>query len=91
MYTYFDLISLPLSYPTFPHLPIVMGMSIYLTISSYVGAIYFRTAKFWESISDYLINCVQIDFARRLYSFGVLHIPKKLSKEENMVSGPRLF
>ena len=32
-----------------------------------------------------------IDFARGLYSIGALNIPKKRSKEENMVSGPRLF
>ena len=36
------------------------------------GAIYFRTVKFWESISDYLINCVYIDFAHGLYSIGAL-------------------
>ena len=36
------------------------------------GAIYFRTSKFWESISDYLINCVYFDFVHGLYSIGAL-------------------
>ena len=42
-------------------------------------------------MSDYLINCVYNAFAHGLYSIGVLHIPKKFSKEDNMVSRPRLF
>ena len=44
------------------------------------GVIYFRTAKFRESISDYLINCVYIDFTHGLYSIGALHIPKNIPR-----------
>ena len=35
-------------------------------------AIYFRTLKFWEGISDYLIKCVYFDFVHGLYSIGAL-------------------
>ena len=59
------------------------------------GAICFRTSKFWESISDYLINCVLFDFVHGLYSTDALrptpYIYQKRSKDENMASGPRLF
>ena len=36
------------------------------------GPIYFRTLKFWESISDYLINCVYSDFVHGLYYIDAL-------------------
>ena len=36
------------------------------------GAIYFRASKFWENVSDYLINCVYFDFVHGLYCIGAL-------------------
>ena len=55
------------------------------------GAIYFCTAKFWESISGYLIDCVYIDFARRLYSIGALHIPKNVPRSSAWFVGHAYF
>ena len=59
------------------------------------GAIYFRTVKFWESISDYLINCVYIDFAHVLYSIGALpygiHIPNNVTRRRTWFLGHTHF
>ena len=87
VHTYFDLISLPLSYLNFSHLLFVMQVWLFIQQFRHMrGSIYFRTAKFWESISDYLRNCVYIDFANGLNSFGALRptYTKKRSKEENI-------
>ena len=72
VHTYFDLISVPLSFKFFSLFISYAGVGIYSTISSYAGAIYFRTSKFWESNSNYLINCVYFDFVHGLYSIGAL-------------------
>ena len=56
-----------------------------------VGTIYFRTVKFWESISNYLISCVYIDFARELYSVGALHIPKNVPWRRTWFLGHAYF
>ena len=96
VHAYFDLISLPLSYLNSSHLSFLMQVWVFIQQFRHMrGGIYFRTAKFWENISDYLIiiNRVYIDFAHGLYSIGALRpiYTKKCSKEENIVSGPRLF
>ena len=88
MHTYFDLISLPLSYLNFPRLSFFVQAWVFIQQFRLVrDAIYFRIAKFFKSISD----CLYIDFANGLYSIGAIHVPKKRSKEESIVSGPRLY
>ena len=85
VHTNFDLISVPLSSKLFSPFISYAGVGIYSPISSYAGVQYnFRTAKFWESISDYLINCVYVDFAHGLYSIDAIRptYTKKRSKEE---------
>ena len=48
-------------------------LGILSIILSYSGAVNFRTAKFWESIFDYLTK--YIDFAHELCSIGAVDIP----------------
>ena len=73
VHTYFDLISVPLSYLNFSHLSFLMKVWVFIQQLRHMwGAIYFRTVKFWERISDFLINCVYINFAHGLYSIGAL-------------------
>ena len=49
---YFDLISLPLSYQNFSHFSFLMQVWVFIQQFRHMrGAIYFRTSKFWESIS----------------------------------------
>ena len=73
VHTYFDLISLPLSYLNFSHFSFLMQVWVFIQqFRQMQGAIYFRTSKFWESISDYLVNCVYFDFVHGLYSIGAL-------------------
>ena len=68
-----DLISLPLSYLNFSHFSFLMQVWVFIQQFCHMqGAIYFCTSKFWESISDYLVNCVYFDFAHGLYSIGAL-------------------
>ena len=55
------------------------------------GAIYLLTAKFCESMSDYLINCVYIAFAHGLYSIGVLNIPKNFPRRRTWFLGHAYF
>ena len=78
MHTYFDLISLPLSYLNFPHLSFFVQAWLFIQQLRYVlYAIYF--AKFWKRISD----CVYIDFAHGLCSIGAIHIPKMFEGGEH--------
>ena len=94
MDTYFDLISLPLSYVIVSHFSFLMQVWVFIQQFRHMrGAIYFRMSTFWERISDYLINCVYFDFVHGLYSIDALrpYIYQKRSKDENMASGPRLF
>ena len=73
MDTYSDLISLPLSYLNFSHFSFLMQVWVFIQQFCHMrGAIYFRTSKFWENISDYLVNCVYFDFVHGLYSIGAL-------------------
>ena len=76
MHTYFDTINISLPQSKFfsPFISYAGVCNVYLFNNFVIcwGAIYFRTAKFWESISDYLINCVYVDFARGLYSIDAL-------------------
>ena len=97
MHTYFDIINISLPQSKFfsPFISYAGVCNVYLFNNFVIcwGAIYFRTAKFWESISDYLINCVYVDFARGLYSIDALRptYTKKRCKEENMVSEKHSF
>ena len=73
MDTYFDLISLPLSYLNFSHFSFLIQVRVFIQQFRHMWvAICFRTSKFWESISEYLTNCVYFDFAHGLYSIGAL-------------------
>ena len=92
LYIHTYLISLPLSYLNFPHLSFLMQAWVFIQQFRHArGAIYFRTAKFCKSMSDYLINCVFIAFAHGLYSIGVLHIPKNFPRRRTWFLGHSYF
>ena len=57
------------------------------------GAIYFHKPKFWESISNYLTNCVYFDFAHGLYSIGALRptYTKNVPKMRTWLPGHAYF
>ena len=89
MHTYFDLISVPLSYLNFSHLSFLMQVWVFIQQFRHMwGCSIFSYGKI---LGKYF--CVYIDFAHGLYSIGALRhtYTKKRSKEENMVSGLRLF
>ena len=96
VYTYFDLINISLhfSYLNLSHLSFLRQAWVFIQQFRHIMRCnIFSYGKFWESISDYLINCVYVDFAHGLYFIDALRptYTKKRSKEENMVSEPRLF
>ena len=89
MHTYFDLISLPLSYLNFPHLSFFVQAWEFIQQFRHVwDAICFRIAKFCKSISD----CLYIDFTHGLCSIGAIHIPKMFQGgEHSFWATPILF
>ena len=77
MHTYFDLISLPLSYLNFPDLSFFVQVCVFIQQFRHVrDAVYFRIAKFCKSSSD----CVYIDFTHELCYISAIHIPKNVPR-----------
>ena len=91
IHIYLDLISLSLTYLNFLRLSFLMQAWVFIQQFRHMLEVQYIFVQRNFGRGFLSERCVYIDFAHELCSIGALDMPKKCSKAQKMVFGPRPF